>query len=188
MQNVVVCFAISCRTSPGFVQMPKPVSLVVICRTNRWKIGGDLNLIVFCGSWHWTRIWIVNRRLCPWEASDHNSSFSRAVIFSFSPSCNFIIFSLQTLILWDFDFICPISNIFYPQLSAKTSSGDIIWQLEWFNPSVNLMLNLFLLQILGIFCDCLRFPSFSTNAPFSRRKSSNFLFVIARIFCGNWHT
>ena len=143
MQNVVVCFAISCKTSPGFMQMPKPVSLVVICRTNRWKIGGDLNLIVFCGSWHWTRIWIVNRRLCPWEASDHNSSFSRAVIFSFSPSCNFIIFSLQTLILWDFDFICPISNIFYPQLSAKTSSGDIIWQLEWFNPSVNLMLALF---------------------------------------------
>ena len=186
MQNIVVCFAISCST--GFVQMPKPVSLVVICRTNRWKIGGDLNLIVFCGSWHWTRIWIVNRRLCPWEASDHNSSFSRAVIFSFSPSCNFIIFSLQTLILWDFDFICPISNIFYPQLSAKTSSGDIIWQLEWSNPSVNLMLNLFLLQILGIFCDCLRFPSFSTNAPFSRRKSSNFLFVIGRIFCGNWHT
>ena len=117
MQNVVVCFAISCRTSPGFMQMPKPVSLVVICRTNRWKIGGDLNLIVFCGSWHWTRIWIVNRRLCPWEASDHNSSFSRAVIFSFSPSCNFIIFSLQTLILSDFDFICPISNIFSPQLS-----------------------------------------------------------------------
>ena len=184
MQNVVVCFAISCRTSPGFVQMPKPVSLVVICRTNRWKIGGDLNLIVFCGSWHWTRIWIVNRRLCPWEASDHNSSFSRAVIFSFSPSCNFIIFSLQTLILSDFDFICPISNIFYPQLSAKTSSGDIIWQLEWSNPSVNLMLNLF----------CCKYLEFSVTAsasppsPFSRRKSSNFLFVIARIFCGNWHT
>ena len=198
--------------------MPKPLALILYW-TKRWKIGGDSNLIVFCGSRHWTRIWIVNRAVWPWEAAGHNSSFSRAVIPSFSQlQFSHSLTPDSTTPWYQLPFLIP-PYLINCQFSANIFSG-IFQQIEWFCPSSKCCLPdpckkvmlkskklscpsnfsaplpefvaplKFLLQ--GINCKemvgnflCL-LPS--TNAPFSQRKSSNFLVVIGRIFCGNWHT